>query len=441
MRHFLFRLSLMTLSSVATVAALGSAHATPVYLHVDSRFPSGHHPRKWLESKTRGVQFQEWHRIETKDAKDAKAYGWLPEDHLVTPLKLAAMARVEEDTPARTEKDMDALEGTTLPKGTKVLILGTSGSWVRVKPLPASENGDTWLPSSSLLADLSAPAPKAFLPAPAVVYILPGLNSRVQTRLKDPRFVQVLKTKKDWLEVRLSSVTGLANTGWVRKADAVTLQDLGTVGARPIFDLAPLRSAPMPYADLVRSLSASTPLRILTHRSLRWGRASIKDIGEIWWPMAEEVEDAQLALLRERISTGQLFKRKIFDMASSPAIPALKFVSAQGVFRTNDGKEWTRIPMFQDKNYPIAVAGGGSVFVGPYMSDDHGETFQQWIRWDLLVSKLRHVSHSKGMRILDVKPQDAAARRVVLKLNVGTGQPVSVVTEDQGLSWRLLSRN
>lgn len=414
------------------LAALPKAHATPIYLHIDSRFPSGHHPRKWLEGKTRSVQFQEWHRIETKE----KAYGWLPEDHLVTPLKLAAQARLIEDTPARTEKDMDALEGTTLPKNTKVLILETSGSWVRVKPLPASENGDTWVTSSSLLADLSAPAPKAFVPAPAVIYVLPGLHARIQSRVNEPRFVQVLKVKKDWLEVRLGSIS----TGWMRKTDAVTLQDLGTVGAMPLFDLAPLRSAPMPYADLVRSLSASTRLKVITHRTLRWGRANIKDIGDIWWPMAEEVEDAQLAKLRERITTRQLFKRKIFDMAASPAIPALKFVSAEGVFRTNDGREWTRIPLFQDKNYPIAVAGGGSVFVGPYLSDDHGETFQQWIRWDILVGTLRHLKQPHGMRIVEVRPQDLAARRVLVKLNVGLSQPVSVLTDDQGLSWRMLTK-
>ncbi|MEK7356930.1 MAG: hypothetical protein AAB250_10800, partial [Bdellovibrionota bacterium] len=67
--------------------ALGAA-ATPIYLHPDSRFPSGHHLRSWLENKTRDVQMQRWFRVVTQD----KAYGWLAEDHLITQLKLTDQA-------------------------------------------------------------------------------------------------------------------------------------------------------------------------------------------------------------------------------------------------------------------------------------------------------------------------------------------------------------
>ena len=125
-------------------------------------------------------------------------------------------------------------------------------------------------------------------------------------------------------------------------------------------------------------------------------------------------------------------------MATSPAIPALKFVSAQGVYRTNDGREWSRIATFANNNYPIAIAGAGAVFIGPYLSDDQGETFQQWIRWDILVSTLRHLNQHAppSLQIAEIRPLDASGRRVLLKLNLGAGLPVSVVTDDQGVSWR-----
>ncbi len=424
MRHFLLILP-------ALIATLGSSptEATPVYLKLESRFPSGHHPRRWLETRTKDVQFQQWFRVKTKDS----AYGWLPEDHLITSLHLASQAELTEDTPTRTEMDMDALGPEILPKKSKLIVIETNGSWVLAKPLAKPESDESWFPSSILKADLDVASRRAFLPAKTSVFVLPGLHARVQTQIKSSRFAAVVREQRDWLEVRLGSV----GQGFVRRDDVLSVRSLGHQGARPLFDLAALRSAPLPYADLVRSLSANADLRILATRSLRWGQANIRDIGDIWWPITDEAEEAEAAALRERMTTSQIFKRKIFDMASSPAMPALKFVSAEGVFRTSDGREWTRIPIFQDKNYPIAIAGGGSIFIGPYLSDDHGETFQQWIRWDILISTLKKLTSApRGLQILEIRPQDAAGRRVILKLNVGLESPVLVITDDQGISWR-----
>jgi hypothetical protein len=143
---------------------------------------------------------------------------------------------------------------------------------------------------------------------------------------------------------------------------------------------------------------------------------------------------------REKLTTSALFSRKIFDMASSPAIPSLKFASAQGVFRTVDGQEWVKIPLFQDKNYPISIASGGAIFIGPYVSDDHGETFQQWIRWDSLVATLRtHRGRAaSGLKILEIRPQDTSGKRVQLQLSLSDDEAVRVRTDDQGVSWRAL---
>ncbi|MEK7355605.1 MAG: hypothetical protein AAB250_04105, partial [Bdellovibrionota bacterium] len=142
------------------------------------------------------------------------------------------------------------------------------------------------------------------------------------------------------------------------------------------------------------------------------------------------------------ITTADLFQRKIFDMAASKAIPSLKFASADGIYRTADGDEWTKISLFGDQNYPISVASTGTVFIGPYVSEDHGETFQQWIRWDALVSVLSEAQggnpEGKKLSIMEIKPQDSAGRRVRLKLDIGHEKSIQVVTDDQGMSWRSL---
>ena len=414
------------LVGVFVSALAGTAEAMPVYLRLDSRFPSGHHPQEWLENRTRKVQFQRWFRVKVASQKDA-AYGWLPEDYLVTPLKLAGEAEVTENLPARSENQLDSIEREVIAKGTRVSLIDVQGSWAKVR---RPERGESYVPTESLKA-IATSAKKIFLPRDTQVFVLPGLHAKIQETTKNGRTVGLVKETKDWIEIRERSLHG-----FVRRSAAVTLADLAQKGARISMELAPLRSAPLPYADLVQSLSSGNRLEIIQTETLRWGFARIPSIGEIWWPMSEERED--LGPTPEKLATSQLFRRKIFDMASSPSIPKLKFVSAQGLFRTIDGTEWTKIPVFQDKNYPIAVAGGGSVFVGPYISDDHGETFEQWIRWDTLVATLRGRQRlaPRGLQILDIRPKDPAGRRVALKLDVGWEEPVRVVTDDQGRSWR-----
>lgn len=436
MRHLRFfpTALLLAVSPVATQAA-------PVYLHVDSRFPSGHYTRQLLENRTHKTQQQRWFRVETKD----KAYGWLPEDYLVNALKLVNEATLAETTPLRWERHLDAVEKESVTKGQLVTLLEVRGSWAQIRArLKSGSLRDAWLPTS-LLKPLIPPGPnighqKIFIPKETKLYVLPGDHARVQGTLPPASFANIVLESRaatnEWLEVQGK----YGASGFVRRDDVVTASDLGDTGARPISDLVPLRSAPLPYANLMRNLPSTSRLTVIASQTLNWGMAKLSEAGEIWWPISEEGDSDRDPAIKERISTTDLFRRKIFDMASSPAIPKLKFVSAQGVYRTIDGTEWTKIPLFQDKNYPIAIAGLGSVFVGPFVSDDHGETFQQWIRWDTLVATIkRHTrSSARHLRIEEIRPEDPTGRRVVLRLSVDTDSIIKLVTDDQGLSWRPL---
>lgn len=427
MRHSLIMAAILMFSL--------QAGATPVYLKVDSRFPSGHHNRQVLINRTKKVQFQRWLRVETKD----KIHGWISEDHCVTPLKLAAEAVIAEPMPTRFEPLMDSLDREVLVKGTRVAIVEIQGAWSKVRAITRTDRRETWIPNESLRALLPLPGSslagqKVFAVKDIPVYVLPGRNSRALGKVSASAIVAVIREQTGWLQIQ--TVHG---TGFIARADVLSAGDLGEKGVRPLFDLAPLRSAPLPYADLLRSLPAGSTLQVSSMQTLRWGFARLPDIGDIWWPIADGVVEDK-ALPGERLSVDDLFKRKIFDMASSPAIPHLKFVSAQGVFRTTDGKEWTKLPVFQDKNYPIAIAGLGSIFVGPFVSDDHGETFSQWIRWDSLVATLRKSTRltPQRLQIQEIRPEDPSGRRVVLKLSIGTEALVRVRTDDQGVSWRAL---
>lgn len=449
----------------ATIAP--SAQATPVYLRLDSLFPSGHYQRQWLEGKTEKVQFQRWLRVKTPNG----VYGWLPEDHLLTPLKLATEAITTEDVPARAEMQMDALTpgAPLIPKGTRALVLEVQGSWVHTHPLGPGDLARTWIPSESLRAHANAQTEKIFIPGRAPVFAMPAVPSRLLGELKKGSYALINRPRpherspehplhndtraRRWIEVPFRG-----GVGFVRREDTIVLSDVGDARVFASIEGAPLRSAPLPYADLVTNLSRRTTLSVLERKTQRWGQARVPDTGDLWWMISDDFDEnarpSRAQAKAETILTSELFARKIFDMASSRAIPQLKFASANGVFRTLDGQEWTRIQQFRNDNHPIAVANEGEVFVGPYLSEDHGETFQSWIRWDSLIATIKryHSITPKTLRIIEIHPQDAAGRRVALRLSIGTTkisttknarsphppQEIRVLTEDQGQTWKAM---
>lgn len=417
------------------------ASAVPVFLKPESRFATGNQTRSKLESRTKKIQLQRWFRVKTKD----KSYGWLAEDHALTALKLVEQATLNEAVPARTAPDLDSAFGRpVIPRSTMVMILEIQGSWARVQPLTETELPQSWVPTEKLTANFATNvAQRAFVYQTTLLYVDADKRSRALLKIEEGTYVQLIRTRGDWLEVRSDRYQG-----FVAKSDLWTALDLGEKGVRAAIALAPLRASPLPYAELIRSLPFSSTLTLLASSTLRWGLASTREQGDVWWPMTDELAAAKEVAsfertertsdVLEKIKTAALFSRKIYDMATSRSIPSLKFASADGIFRTNDGETWTKIPLFRDQNYPIAVSKSGSIFIGPYVSDDHGETFQQWIRWDSLVSSLsiKHDVSAQNLKILEIRPEDSMGHKVTLRLNVGLTEPIRVATEDQGVSWK-----
>ncbi len=419
------------------------ARAVPVFLRPESRFATGNQTRSKLESKTKKIQLQRWFRVKTKD----KAYGWLAEDHALTALKLVEQATLNEDVPARTSNDLDSAFGRpVILRSTPVMILEIQGSWARVQPLTENEKPQSWVLTEKLTPNLASHiAQRAFVFQTSLLRVDADKKSRALFEIEEGSYVQLIGAHGAWLEVRSDRYQG-----FIEKSDVWTACDLGEKGVRAAIALAPLRASPLPYADLIRSLPFSSTLTLLTSSTLRWGLASTREQGDVWWPMTDEQAAAKEVALFERtertsdvlekIGTAALFSRKIYDMATSHSIPSLKFASADGIFRTIDGATWTKIPLFRDQNYPIAVSKSGSIFIGPYVSDDHGETFQQWIRWDSLISSLsiKHDVSAQNLKILEIRPEDSLGHKVTLRLNVGLDEPIRVATEDQGISWKSL---
>jgi hypothetical protein len=199
----------------------------------------------------------------------------------------------------------------------------------------------------------------------------------------------------------------------------------------------PLRSAPHPQAPILTHTQRGQILPFTETTEKKWGRIFSRESGELWWMIQDE--NWTLPLHPTKIKTAELFsKHKIHDIASSPTLPNLKILSAQGIYRTIDGEEWEKLVHFKNDDYAVAIDKTGRIFVGNEYSDDQGETFHSFIRFEslLLAVHKRWRMSPRHLKILELSSTNSVGLQV--KLDIGLKFPVLVNTPDQGRSWQAL---
>ncbi|MDX9731721.1 MAG: SH3 domain-containing protein [Bdellovibrionales bacterium] len=417
---------------------------TPAFLRPDSRFPSSGFKRDWLETRTTENQIQRWFRV-TFDGK----YGWIPEDHALTGLKLSAIARTVREEPDRTAPALDALSGKRIAKDTQVVILEIRGSWTRIRSLGdealnSNRPRDSWVLNEALARDPGNQIERGLTFVPSQLFPGPNSTLRPIDRIDAFKQISVLKTVNgesgQWLEIQVNK-----STAWIERSKVWLAEDLASSeqekfgSVRATLQGLELRSAPMPNANVVQTLDGTERLTIIGSRYLRWGKIRAPQHGWLWWPITDDHLDDPGFIPPVKLTSQDLRSRRVYDTARSRAVPGLRFASAQGIFMSRDGKEWSLISKFGDKNYPLSVANNGHLFVGPYLSTDNGENFEQWIRWDRLVETLKRETGKPPaqLRLSKLKALDGEGLTLQLLMDVGHGKPLRILTKDRGQSWSL----
>ncbi len=407
----------------------------PVYLKPDSRFPSGFHPREWLESRSKESQVQRWFRITTDGT-----YGWLAEDHVLTTIKLSSIARMTRDEPDRSLPMLDALRNRRIAKNSQVIILEVAGSWSRARVLGEGvPNHDSWILNEALTRDAGNQIERGMTSRSTPLRLSPKQDTKPFDQMPAFKEFSVLNSVSNstghWIEVQVDQ-----GSAWIERKNVWLPQDLRDGSIRAMQPGLELRSSPQPNADIVKRLGGTEILKVINSKYLRWGKVKVPEHGWLWWPISDDRTEGQGAIPPLKLSTKELLGRNIYDMASSESIPGLRFASAKGVFKSRDGIEWSMIPSFEDKNYPIVIAKSGLLFVGPYLSNDNGENFEQWIRWDVLVETLKKETGSAAarVRLSSLEILDADGKSVQILLDIGKSKPVRINTSDRGLSWKVL---
>lgn len=304
--------------------------------------------------------------------------------------------------------------------------------WLRLK-LDAKTVGwtseDTVLTRANLIG-------RAFVAIPAGLYSEARHKSVFIKSLETGEYLTLISQAGDFLKVR----TAGGEIGFTPKSNSLTGATLGAKEVLFVRSGVILRSAPTPDSAEIRRSEKFARHRVIETAVVKWGRVEIAGKGSVWWPL-DESNKVSAKTEWQKISASELFlNRKLFDLAASQTVPNLRFASATGIFRTLNDKQWEKIPKFGDQNHPIAVAKSGRVFVGSWYSDDHGETFHSFVRYDSLVSSLksRWKINPRRFKFLELKPISRNGDELIIKVDIGLQKPVLAVTRNQGITWSAL---
>lgn len=184
--------------------------------------------------------------------------------------------------------------------------------------------------------------------------------------------------------------------------------------------------------------AAIQKLYVLQTRNIVWGLSEVPKAGLFWWNTGLKETEKEPGL---ELPTKDLIKRKFFDIVTSPINPKEKWASANGIYRTIDGKTWQKVSQFENNDYPIFISKSGRIFVGPYFSDDDGETFSSYVKWDLLLKLLnnKYHAHLNDIRLSRIESLDFTGDTLKLIFHVAN-QYLSIETKDFGNSWQLLKK-
>lgn len=431
MRHLAQRFRKFLLPFTLTAFVPAGAIAVPVYLAPDSLFPSGHYNRDWLKDRTKLRTDQRWYKVRAKSG----VIGWVAEDHVLSKLLLSSYARTQSVVQLRLETRAESRQVATLSAGQRVRLLSRNGRWFEAQVEGTTTTG--FLTSDQIRPDLDSPA-LGYAKERTEIVSGPQIRSETLASVQPGERIEVVRGTPDsaWVIAKKRNLTG-----WVRRAHLILREDVPVNAVLALRSALPLRRESVPFAEPNGNAAYLETLSIVDSRTEEWGRVAIKGDGEVWWPMTERVlAPGEAAPRPTRVTTTELFRRKLSDLATLQGSRTLQIASADGIYRTNDGKQWQRIDQFRDENHPIAISASGRVFVGPYVSDDGGQTFREFIRWDRLVDTIRRrwQPDEHKIRILEVKPADGRGTHIELALDIGLKEKIRVYSADDGQTWRTL---
>lgn len=143
-----------------------------------------------------------------------------------------------------------------------------------------------------------------------------------------------------------------------------------------------------------------------------WHQSRLKDHGLVWWKAQTSSEQVYFTI-------DDLLKKEISSVSFHPQNPLKGLLSSDGVYITEDGFYWRKLPQFEKFNGPVHYFNDLLLFVGTLRSTDGGLTFESYIQIDKLAAaiELQYGFFPKKMQVKKIETRAP----MKLKIEIETG--------------------
>lgn len=431
------------------------AEDRPVYLKPNNPAPTGHFDLKMLERRIIGYDQFEW--LWVRDEKGNN--GWVLKSLVQLPLDYSRQAVLAKGEALYHEPQDYRVPQSQLPQSQVVSLLERKQDWYKILYKGQQGNRTAWVKERTL-SPYTKDGGFFFTTTETQLRDKPQMKAKILERLEPGQVIIPLNTKDSWALVAVGKRRGYIPMTHLRSRVDIAIKVRTSKGYfKPHPDLYkdrilevftnPLWVGVGPYTLELKqhpdmgspSVTTLTPWSQLVRQGYsikKWAKSTVPEWGELWWP--ESTLESNVELLEgQKNNLTRLEKNKIYQIEKSPVVQDLQFASTpDGIYRSFDGQQWYPLPGFRN-GHPIKVAQNGALFVGDQVSFDHGESFQHFIRWDLILDSLpqKELLGKGPIQILNIEPHHNNPQQVTLSLRLGDNKYLQFYTPDLGQNWRL----
>ena len=444
-------------SLLLSLNALGANHrSVPVYLAPNNPAATGHFKHSELKKSARAYRQYEWLWVRDSFGHE----GWVLKSSVMLPLDYSRRAILSKGEVIFEKPRAAGLPIKRMQDNQIVGIIKRQGDWYKIVFVHNEKNAAGWVKAKHLQPYSKDPGlfysmastwlkQKPQIKTRRLVKVEPGIPLR-PIKIKGNWTLVQLGKKKGWIELKhLKSRIDVAmkvrtKEGYYQPHPSLIKKSIVEIFSNPLWVgtgayTVELKSKPDMGSNTVTTVKKWQSLTLQGFSVKRWGKSYVRRWGELWWP--DQTLESNIEIIENfKPKTTLLSRGEIYQVERSPSIDGLRFASTlRGVFRSFDGKNWHPLPAFKN-GYPIKISKNGIVFVGDKVSFDHGESFQEYIRWDKILTAIpieRRLGHAP-IQILNVEPSRKNSKHVTLSVKLGNDRIVQVYTANLGKSWQML---
>lgn len=380
----------------------------------DSIFPSGQLNRSILDTRLIRSEM----RINFKVSWDKKTYT-LPGKSVLRDIQIAEYVESKSAATLLSYNQSDASPVKSISPGARLRIITADSYWARVEDATKTQG---WVPLHLLQTRREDPGVFVNLIA-TPLRLKAASSSRPLITIPRLERVRAMGFEKGFVKVQYSGYTGYADINhFASKGDFANLayhleKHWVAVTHRDNEYLVTLKGERLPLSEIKAFVTNThrgiisevtedlgpqirSQVEIVKPEAHVWGISRLDGHGEVWWQKSDLIFDEKPSDA-STITTDELMKKEIYSIAFEGKNSLRGLVSAEGVYRTEDGLTWTLIPQFSKGNYPVSIHPRGAWFIGSYQSNNKGQSFEPFIRWEQVAEAIEDAYH-RNPKILKI---------------------------------------